>query len=636
MIRTREAALDALQGALDDVDNPLSAARALVRVAEQFRPAAATSWEAFRFGSVQLLKPWFNDEAEAVVREELQGHFGRVAEGWPEHPHFPGSPEPESLPLDALPPVLRDMARTSHEATQAPLDSAIGAVLGGVSVAIVGKVCVEICPRRQWIKPAHEYVGIQQHSGTGKSPLINMVQKPIAEWEARKASEESAKRRWAEEQIKLAEECVKNARKVAAKNGDKKNLLKNALKELTNAEGEPHGEFQLLLSDATEEGLVRVLARNGGRGASVDPEGTILEVASGRYGNGDARLAALTHGWDGEAMRVNRASKVRVDLPSANLALLLGLQPGVLEGMLNAETMQQRGVLARFLWFAPTLRWDEILTGRDVPSLDQAAVTRYEEMLTRLLDSLDKPDKSEGGPHLLKMSPEAQEGVYRLEQAKVDGMRPGGSLQSVPAFAGKLPDHGARIAAHLAVADRAARGEDPFHDPIPGWAMESAERLIAAIATHVVKVTGDAGADPMRSDLRYLLDRAVEMEGSTESDIREKVRARQSFRSAEHSQKMFDELERRGCIRRIPQERALGPGRNPSPRIEINPTLRGSDFSDKRQSTPYKGNKSEGGVGEDENYERIEREAIQAESDSQEVPKPAENPTLDVLTQGAV
>ena len=545
----------------------------------------------------------------------------------------------ERVPLDALPPVLRDMARTSHEATQAPLDSAIGAVLGGVSIAIVGKVWIDICPRRQWVKPAHEYVGIQQPSGTGKSPLINMVQKPIATWEAKKASEESSKRRWAEEQIKLAEKCVESLRKKAVADPSLKEELEDALSELTKAEGEPHGEFQLLLSDATEEGVVRVLASNGGRAASVDPEGTILEVAAGRYGNGDARLAVLTHGWDGEPMRTNRANKARVDLPSANLALLLGLQPGILEGLLNAETMQQRGVLARFLWIAPTLRWDEMLTGRDVPALDQGAVARYGEMLSRLLDPPDKSEKSEGQPHILKMSAEAQEGVYRLEQARVDGMRPGGPLQFVPAFAGKLPDHGSRIAALLTVADHAARIEDPFHDPIPGWAMESAERLISAISTHVVKVTGNAGEDPVLSDLLYLMERAVEMEGSTESDIREKARARQSFRSAKHAQNMFGELERCGFIRRIPQERVSSPGRKPSPRIEINPTLRGSDFSDKRQFTNHtsnKSDKSEGGVEElsekDRQYLDAERAGIQME----EAPEPAENPTLDVLTKGVV
>jgi hypothetical protein len=363
------------------------------------------------------------------------------------------------------------------------------------------------------------------------------------------------------------------------------------------AEREPHGEFQLLLSDATEEGIVRVLAGNGGRAASVDPEGTILEVASGRYGNGDARLAALAHGWDGEPMRTNRASKARVDLPSVNLALLLG---------------------------------------RDVPSLDQAAVTRYEEMLTRLLDCPNKSDRSEGDPHLLKMSPEAQQGVYRLEQAKVDGMRPGGPLQSVPAFAGKLPDHGARVAALLTVAERAARGEDPFHDPIPGWAMESAERLISVISTHVVKVTGDAGADPMLSDLRYLLERVVEMEGSTESDIREKARARQSFRNALHAQRMFDELEQRGFIRRILRERVEGPGRNPSPCIEVNPNyLRDSDLSDKSHQRLSAGNRSEKSDGGAEELSEEDRQYLADERASihmKEAPEPAENPTFDLLT----
>jgi len=265
--------------------------------------------------------------------------------------------------------------------------------------------------------------------------------------------------------------------------------------------------------------------------------------------------------------------------------------------MMNAETMRQRGVFARFIWIAPLIRWDEILTGRDVPSLDRDAVARYGEMLTRLLDS---SEKSEGEPHLLKMSAEAQEGVYRLEQAKVDGMRPGGPLQSVPAFAGKLPDHGSRIAALLALADRAARGKDLFHDPIPAWAMESAERLIAAISTHVVKVTGNAVEEPVLSDLLYLMERVQEMEGGTESEIREKARARGRFRTVGNAKKMFDELERCGFIRRISQERVSGPGRNPSPRIEMNPTLRGSDFSDKRQFTDFAANKSEkseGGAG---------------------------------------
>lgn len=515
---------------------------------------------------------------------ELWAYIG----AWPDEPDVPGGLDPDPLPADALPDVLRDAAVTLAGSTQAPLDSAIGAVLGGVSVAVVGKARVEIRADTGWVKPCHTYIGIEQPSGTGKSPLINAHRVPIAEWERRRAEAEHRTRKWNQERVELEKSRVQAARKAAAKDRDAMDELEHALHELAEAEGRPQGSFQLLISDATEEEVVRVLNDNKGRAASIDPEGTILEVAAGRYGNGDARLAALTHGWDGEAMRVNRVTRARVDLPSANLALLIGVQPGILAGLASAETMKQKGVLNRWLWIAPRIRWDEMLTGRDVPPLDRAAMARYERAIVRILNS---SDKSEGGVssdlsedfHVLRMSPEAQEGVYRLEEAKVDGMRPGGALESVPGFAGKLPDHGSRIAALLTIVDRADRGEDLYTDPVPGWAMESAERLIAAISTHVVKVIGDAGADDRTVDLRYLLDRCIEVDGGTESDLQEKVRARMVFReNPEYTKKLVSELQERGCIRRYAQARRAGPGRPPSDIIEVHPSLKSSDKSEKK------------------------------------------------------
>ena len=88
------------------------------------------------------------------------------------------------------------------------------------------------------------------------------------------------------------------------------------------------------------------------------------------------------------------------------------------------------------------------------------------------------------------------------------------------------------------------------------------------------------------------------MEESTESEIREKARARNSFRDAKHAKKMFDELVHCGFIRRIPQDRIEGGGRDPSPRIEINPHVRGSDLSDKRGLRLPTGNKSDKSEGE--------------------------------------
>ena len=96
MITTREDAMDALQGALADVDNPVGAARALGRVAGQFQPAVSTSWQAFQFAAEKLLEPWFGENTQAVVWTLLDWDFGCVARD-DEEP--PGDADERPLPL---------------------------------------------------------------------------------------------------------------------------------------------------------------------------------------------------------------------------------------------------------------------------------------------------------------------------------------------------------------------------------------------------------------------------------------------------------------------------------------------------------------------------------------------------------
>lgn len=489
---------------------------------------------------------------------------------WAKPPTLPGSAEPALLPVDALPPVLRDMATTVQAVTQAPMDAAVAAVLGAVSVSVVGQALVEIDPRRGWRKPIHTYVGIEMPSGTGKSPLITMVGRPIVRWEAQRAQAERDTRRWADESVRLCTERLALARKAAARAeaGSALDDLEAASDALAKAEAAPRGDFQLLVQDATEEELVRILAANHGRAVCIDPEATILEVAAGRYGNGDARLAALTHGWDGESMRVNRVSRARVDIPAANLALLLGIQPGILRAMVNAETMKQRGVLARFLWVSPSFDWDALRTGPDVPALDTAAVDRYGKAIATLLDIPGQQAR------VLRMSPEAQQGVTRLEELRKAGMRPGGSFASIQPWAGKLPDHGARIAALLTIVHRADQGEDPFADPIPGWAMGAAIRIVEAVASHVVKVIGDAGGDPVEREARYVLERAQTLpEGKrTLRDLLRACDGRKTIKTMDDLNLVVDALVELGCIQ-VLNSPSTG-GRPPSPSFELHPDIR--------------------------------------------------------------
>jgi uncharacterized protein DUF3987 len=516
---------------------------------------------------------------------------------WPPHPRRPLPPEPDRLPIEVLPPVLLEAAMTLAQATQTPTDAAVAAVLGAVSVAVTGQALVEICPRRKWRKPIQTFVGIEMPSGTGKDPLISMVASPIKVWEAERAAAERPARRLALERHNLAEEAVSRTRKAAAAPRASQNAqadYQNATARLDQMSAAPTGDFQLLVQDATEEKMIRIMAAHGGRIACIDSEATLLELAAGRY-SGDARVALLTHGWDGESMRVDRMSGDPVDIPAAYLSMLVGLQPGVLAGLRNSRTMGQRGVWARMLWVSPTIDWDNVLTGSDVPALDISVMDRFEDMITKLLSLLSVPNQ------VLTMSPEAQHGVHHLEKLKVAGMRPGGPIESIPGWGGKLPDHGSRIAALLTVAHRASEGvDDPYRDPIPGWAMDSAIHLVRAFASHVIKVTNPCSSDPLLEDARYVLDRMMRLPAAkrTMRELQRKCDSRPSLRRKDDLEPVVADLVRRGCLRVTPE----ATGGRPTKRIELHPDLLIPAPLDRRASmwdTPYEGSGDQWDTPED-------------------------------------
>ena len=65
---TLPEAKDELEKAMEEVDNPVGASRALTRVASKLRPHAPKStWDAFTFAAEKALEPWFGENTKAVV-----------------------------------------------------------------------------------------------------------------------------------------------------------------------------------------------------------------------------------------------------------------------------------------------------------------------------------------------------------------------------------------------------------------------------------------------------------------------------------------------------------------------------------------------------------------------------------------
>ena len=130
-------------------------------------------------------------------------------------------------------------------------------------------------------------------------------------------------------------------------------------------------------------------------------------------------------------------------------------QPEVSSVLLTDRMLADQGLLSRVLVTAPeptsgTRRWHE-------PSPESAvAMKRYKD---RLSDILEKPQPLAGGkpnelaPRLISLSPEAREGWTAFADHVEKQIGPGGDMEPIRGLANKLPEHAARLAGVLALAD---------------------------------------------------------------------------------------------------------------------------------------------------------------------------------------
>ena len=95
---------------------------------------------------------------------------------WPELPE-------ETLPLfptELLPGFCGELVRAVAASIHAPVDYAACALLGAASSAIVGRVSVRLTP--DYATPVPLFCGMGGESGTGKSPVMKKIIRPLELW----------------------------------------------------------------------------------------------------------------------------------------------------------------------------------------------------------------------------------------------------------------------------------------------------------------------------------------------------------------------------------------------------------------------------------------------------------------------
>lgn len=532
---------------------------------------------AYELGVAERLRAKGDRDAEASIRF-LMGDFARgrpESLPWPDRLDPPGATaNPEVLPLEAFPTGLRGWIESVAVSTQTPTDLAALLALAVLSAAVAGRIEVEITDAwREWVCL---YVIAILPPGTRKSAVYGHLVKPLEEWELEVARESDPERLAAMDLVDMRKRALAAAKKAALKGGPQDDVRQARLR-LEEAIAKVPPSTRLLIQDATPEVMLVVMEESGGRTALLAPEGDPLRIADGRYsGSGDARLGPLKQAWSGEQIRVDRVGRSAVYIRRPALTLGLTLQPGVIESLKNKGSFRGEGVFGRVLWGQPHHGLGSRLVGEAVPALDRDAERRFLSILSLLL-RVSPASIEDGGspvPHVMTLSDDAKSALYQFQAELEPQFTDGGRLAVVRDWGGKAAGQAIRIAALIELAFRAEVGQDLDGGVIRTKAMESGIKLMRALTTHALRVLGPANQQTHL--LGYVLRRVLQLpEGSTVRDLHRACQGHSQIGGMDHLRELLDELAKRGCVR-LREHRQPGPGRPPSPVVEINPALRGS------------------------------------------------------------
>lgn len=510
-------------------------------------------------------------------KSEAETHHGPVPE--PSEQLFDGDPIPLrrrntncSFPVDALPTTYAEMINAVAEATQT--DPAMPGVTVLAVLAAAAGGCVEVEVRPGWREPTNMFYVTIALPGERKSAVQSILTAPIVEAEEELAEATKGQRREAEVLRQIAQAKAKTMRERAArpkKNEDETALTAEASSLAAYAdEVEVPPVTRLIADDATPEAAATLLAEQK-RLAIISAEGGVFDILAGRYSNNIPNLDLWLKGHAGDTIRIDRKGRDPEYVKRPALTVGLMVQPAVLDSIGRVGQFRGRGLLDRFMFAQPTSHVGYRKSNAE--PVPEEVADAYTTALHRLVTQLHG---WVGGPVALTLTPEAHAAVVELLDATEIELRPNGNLGgAVRGWGSKYVGAVIRIAGLLHLAEH---GETGVRSPVEADTITAAARLGTYFKANAVQAYATMTTDETTADAIYLLDRIMRMVEAgggnrefSQRDIYNDTRGR--FKKVPDLLPALGHLVDHGYLVKLPDPEARGPGRRPSPRYLVHPSV---------------------------------------------------------------
>lgn len=290
------------------------------------------------------------------------------------------------FPVNALPPILRDMVQAIATTTSTDPAMAGTAILSAVSYCFSG--VYRMSAKRDHTEPLVLDALTVAEPSFKKSPVISMVKRPY---------------------IQFAHDWNENNKQDIFKAQAERNILVNQLNALekkddvtadeiaelqTKLSNIPASNFRrIVVDDITPESLVHQLEENGTL-LMISDEAGMLGNFSGRYSNNIPNLDLLLKSWNGETYISDRATRETIVLKKPYMSICLACQPYVFESMINNSAFRGSGLIARFVYCFPKIN---IGSRRyDTQPVPEEVAENYRKLVYKLLsDKFNYHDEKE-------------------------------------------------------------------------------------------------------------------------------------------------------------------------------------------------------------------------------------------------
>ncbi len=504
-----------------------------------------------------------------LVLREFATKPGRGA--WPPPVRF-DTPELPDIDFATLPAPLGPFCGAVAEALQVPPELVLVNALACFAVA--GQRKFKVLVRSDYMEPVNIYAVAALPPGERKSATVAACKAPLVQWEiqAQEETREDIRNKLSERKTLERAIEAQRARAGGAKTAEARREIMDEIKALEAELPEVPAPPRLLIDDVTPEAIPAIMERQQERAGILEAEGGLFDSLAGRYSKGIPNLDAVLKLWSGEPVHVDRKGGQPIVLHDPALTICLSPQPDIIRSLAEKPGFRGRGLVGRFLFLLPRSRvGSREVEPRPIP---QDIQERYAAKLRQLL-ALPWAVGSDGKPtsYLLRLAPEAYTTWLDFHRATEAALRPGGELELMADWGGKLHGEAIRLAGLLHLAEHDA----PHLRPIGLCTMRQALDLATVFSEHAKVAFALMGADPDLECAKHILAwiRNRRIESFQAREAFEKVKGR--YHKMDMVRAGLNVLEERAYIFAAEvQAREPGrAGRSPSPGYVVNPLLWG-------------------------------------------------------------